>query len=290
MASGFFAILDDIAALMDDVASVSKTATKNTMGILADDLAVNAEKASGFLAKRELPVLWKLMKGSFLNKIIILPIVFLLSAFLPIAIVPILLIGGLYLSFEGALKVYEFLVHHKTKNEKTTPLALSVEELEVYEDKKVKSALLVDFILSIEIVIIALGAVMDAPLSVQIPAVSIVAVIATLGVYGLVALLVRIDDTGAKLIELNKNKFTNMLGHFLVRSLPVIIRILNLVGTLAMLLVGGGIFVHNIHEIHEYVHALPAILGEFIVGIVVGVIALLLFLLGTSLIKVIKSK
>lgn len=290
MASGIFAILDDIAALMDDVATVSKTATKNTMGILADDLAVNAEKASGFLTTRELPVLWKLTKGSLLNKIIILPILFLLSAFLPVAIVPILLIGGVYLSFEGALKVYEFLAYREKKNEKAKPLVLSAKELEVYEAKKVKSALMVDFILSIEIVIIALGTVLDEPLSVQIPAVSLVAIIATLGVYGLVTILVRIDDTGVKLIELNKSKFTNKLGHFLVRSLPIIIRILNVVGTLAMILVGGGIFVHNIHEIHDFVHALPAILGEFIVGVVVGVMALLIFLLSTSLIKVIKSK
>lgn len=279
MASGVLGLLDDIATLMDDVASMAKIATKKTVGILADDLAVNAEKASGFLSTRELPVLWKLTKGSLLNKVIILPAVFLLSAFLPIAIVPILLLGGTYLSFEGALKIYEFLFHRGEKKRARKLSEMSNSELEGYEKKKIKSAVLIDFILSIEIIIIALGTVIDEPLKIQIPVVTFVAILATIGVYGVVALLVRVDDTGYRLIALNKSDLTNKLGRLLVRALPIIIRVLNVVGTLAMLLVGGGIFVHNVQIIHHYFHDIPMILAEFTVGLISGIVFLTLYLL-----------
>ena len=279
MASGVLGLLDDIATLMDDVASMAKIATKKTVGILADDLAVNAEKASGFLSTRELPVLWKLTKGSLLNKVIILPAVFLLSAFLPIAIVPILLLGGTYLSFEGALKIYEFLFHRGEKKRARKLSEMSNSELEGYEKKKIKSAVLIDFILSIEIIIIALGTVIDEPLKIQIPVVTFVAILATIGVYGIVSLLVRVDDTGYRLIALNKSDFTNKLGRLLVRALPIIIRVLNVVGTLAMLLVGGGIFVHNVQIIHHYFHDIPMILAEFAVGLISGIVFLTIYLL-----------
>lgn len=279
MASGVLGLLDDIATLMDDVASMAKIATKKTVGILADDLAVNAEKASGFLSTRELPILWKLTKGSLLNKVIILPAVFLLSAFLPIAIVPILLLGGTYLSFEGALKIYEFLFHRGEKKRARKLSEMSNSELEGYEKKKIKSAVLIDFILSIEIIIIALGTVIDEPLKIQIPVVTFVAILATIGVYGVVALLVRVDDTGYRLIALNKSDFTNKLGRLLVRALPIIIRVLNVVGTIAMLLVGGGIFVHNVQIIHHYFHDIPMILAESTVGLVSGIVFLTIYLL-----------
>lgn len=277
MASGILGLLDDIAVLMDDVAIMSKVATKKTAGILADDLAVNAEKASGFVSSRELPVLWKLTKGSFLNKVIILPGVFLLSAFLPVAIIPILLCGGIYLSFEGALKIYEYLFH-KGKKKKLNPAEMSEKEASEYESKRIKSAILIDFILSIEIIIIALGTVLDEPLKVQIPVVTFIAILATIGVYGIVALLVRIDDAGYSLIAFSDSKFLQGLGNGLVKLLPIIIRILNVVGTLAMILVGGGIFVHNLHFIHDLVHGIPALLSEFLVGLVSGVIFLLIYL------------
>ena len=277
MASGIFGLLDDIAVLMDDVATMSKVATKKTAGILADDLAVNAEKASGFVSSRELPVLWKLTKGSFLNKVIILPGVFLLSAFLPVAIIPILLCGGIYLSFEGALKIYEYLFH-KGKKKQLNPAQMSDKEAAEYESKRIKSAVLIDFILSIEIIIIALGTVLDEPLKVQIPVVTFIAILATIGVYGIVALLVRIDDAGYSLIAFSDSKFLQGLGNGLVKLLPIIIRILNVVGTLAMILVGGGIFVHNLHFIHDLVHGIPALLSEFLVGLVAGVIFLLIYL------------
>jgi len=161
MASGFFALLDDIATLMDDVAAMSKVAAKKTAGILGDDLAVNAEKSSGFVSSREIPVLWAITKGSFLNKLIILPVAFLLSAFLPIAITVILILGGLCLAYEGAEKIFEFIVPHEHDNCEIKIEDLSEEETLNKEKEKIKSAIVTDFILSIEIIIIALGTVIE---------------------------------------------------------------------------------------------------------------------------------
>lgn len=276
MASGFFALFDDIAVLLDDVAAMSKIATKKTAGILGDDLAVNAEKASGFVSSRELPILWKITKGSFLNKLIILPIAFLLSAFLPATIIPILLIGGIYLAYEGAEKIFEYFFHPKLAAENREFLELSESEIKAYEEEKIKSAITVDFILSVEIVIIALSTVVGKELSVQIAVVSFVALVATVGVYGIVALIVRMDDLGLKMVARsgNKNGFLKTVGSILVSVLPYIIRGLAVVGTVAMLLVAGGIYVHNIHVIHDVVAFLPSIIGEFLIGLVVGFIAL----------------
>ncbi|WP_339702628.1 DUF808 domain-containing protein [uncultured Marixanthomonas sp.] len=280
MASGFFALLDDIAALMDDVSVMSKVAAKKTAGILGDDLAVNAEKASGFMSSRELPVLWSITKGSFLNKLIILPIAFLLSAFLPIAITVILLIGGLYLAYEGAEKIYEFLVPHAHGDEEEALQDLSKEELMSLEKERVKSAILTDFILSIEIVIIALGTVAQETLTMQIIVVSIIALIATVGVYGIVALLVRMDEFGLKLIDLNErdDSFSDKIGRFLVAALPKIIKGLSIIGTIALLLVSGGLFVHNVEFVHHLVESFPSILGEFVVGLVVGFVVLFIII------------
>ena len=279
MASGFFALFDDIAVLMDDVAAMSKIATKKTAGILADDLAVNAEKASGFVSSRELPVLWKITKGSFLNKLIILPITFLLSAYLPVAITPILLVGGVYLAYEGAEKIYEYLFHRGDTKRSVVAEEMTEAEILAYEKEKIKAAIIVDFILSVEIVIIALGTVVNEPLSMQIPVVTVVALLATVGVYGLVALLVRMDDLGYKLIATSKGSasISKTIGTALVKTLPLLVRGLGVLGTLAMILVAGGIFVHNIDFVHNLVHALPTILGEFVVGLLVGFISLFVF-------------
>ncbi len=270
MAAGFFAVFDDIAALLDDAAAMSKIATKKTAGILGDDLAVNAQKASGFAASRELPVLWAISKGSFKNKLIILPVAFLLSAFAPWSIVPILMLGGLYLAFEGAEKVYEYFVPHTDARRES--ISLSEEEILALEAKKIKSAILTDFILSIEIIIIALGSVVDQTLPIQIIVVSFVAMLATAGVYGLVALLVRMDDMGFRLIEIadDKNRVLTKVGELLVLGLPKVIRLLTVIGTLAMLLVAGGIFVHNLHPLHEALHFMPTVLGELAAGVVIG--------------------
>ncbi len=290
MASQLLALFDDVAVLMDDVAAMSKLATQKTAGILADDLAVNAEKASGFVSDREIPVLWKLTKGSLLNKVIILPVAFLLSAFLPVAIVPILLIGGLYLAFEGAEKIYHFLFHRNDPKAEAhlevVTTGVTPEEILAYENEKVKGAILVDFILSVEIVIIALGSVVNEPITVQIIVVSIVAVLATIGVYGLVAMLVRMDDLGYRLSKSGgPGSIRNRIGTVLVKTLPLIVRALGVLGTLAMILVAGGIFVHNVHFIHDWVHTLPGILGEFLVGLIVGAIAVLVFEGGKAVFK-----
>ena len=272
MASGFFAILDDIAALMDDVSVAAKVATTKTAGILGDDLAVNAEKATGFLSSREIPVLWAITKGSLLNKVILVPIALLLSAFFPIAIKFILIFGGFYLAYEGVEKIIEYFFHHpKAAPEATKEVVQDGPEA---EKAKIKSAILTDFILSVEIVIIALGTALEETLVIQIITVSIVAVLATIGVYGIVALIVRMDDAGFKLIKKSGDKgFFSKLGHLLVKSLPIIIRILSVVGTIALILVSGGIFVHNIEYFHHLYPAVPSTFKEFAFGLVGGLFA-----------------
>lgn len=287
MASGFFAVLDDISALMDDVATMSKVATKKTAGILGDDLAVNAEKATGFLSSREIPVLWAITKGSFLNKLIILPIAFLLSAYLSVAITVILIIGGVYLAYEGAEKVYEYIFHRKEEGHVEDPIDIPEEELPELEKKKIKQAIITDFILSIEIVIIALSTVVNEPLTIQIATVSVVALLATVGVYGIVALIVRMDDYGYRLINLNErtDSFSDKVGMVLVNALPKIIKGLSIVGTLALLLVSGGIFTHNIEFFHHLFPSLPTLLTDFIFGLIIGFVALLLLKLIKKLFK-----
>ncbi len=272
MASGFFAILDDITALMDDVAITAKVAARKTAGILGDDLAVNAEKATGFLSSRELPVLWGITKGSLLNKLIIVPIALLLNAFFPAAIKIILILGGFYLAYEGVEKIIEYFFHHPKQGHEV------VEEKEqdpaVAEKAKIKSAIATDFILSIEIVIIALGTVLDKSLMIQIVTVSAVALLATIGVYGIVALIVRMDDAGYKLIESSHNKgFFTSVGKVLVKALPIIIRILAVVGTIALILVSGGIFVHNIEYLHHVLPNVPPFIKEILFGLAAGLIA-----------------
>ncbi|MGN7203247.1 DUF808 domain-containing protein [Pedobacter sp. SAFR-022] len=287
MASGFFAILDDIAALMDDVAVTAKLATRKTAGILGDDLAVNAEKATGFLASREIPVLWAITKGSFLNKLIIVPIALLLNAFFPIAIKFILILGGFYLAYEGVEKIIEFFFHRKK------PTHEAVKEVELTgpaaEKAKVKSAVMTDFILSVEIVIIALGTVLEETLPIQILTVSVVALLATVGVYGIVALIVRMDDAGYSLIKGSGDKgFVSTLGHLLVKALPIIIRILAVVGTIALIMVAGGIFVHNIEYVHHLYPKVPSTLKELAYGLVGGLIAVIVITGAKKLISAFK--
>lgn len=280
MATGIFAVLDDIAVLLDDAAVMSKVAAKKTAGILGDDLAVNAEKATGFRASRELHVLWAITKGSFINKIIILPLAFLLSAFLPMLIVPILLIGGAYLCFEGVEKIVHSLFHKQHHDDTAKNVEMTEEEMLKAEKTKISSAIRTDFILSIEIVMIALGTVMNESLMLQIMVVSVIAIIATVGVYGLVALIVRMDDAGFYLINKGNSMDGAMqfsltsLGKLLVAALPMVIRALGIIGTIAMLLVGGGMYTHNVPAIHhflEHYHSgLITQLAALIIGLVVG--------------------
>jgi len=290
MASGFFAILDDIAALMDDVAVSSKIATRKTAGILGDDLAVNAEKATGFLASRELPVLWAITKGSLLNKVIILPVVFVLNFFLPVAIKYILILGGFYLAYEGVEKIVEYFFHRPAPKAETAGQEVTERPAED-EKAKIKSAVTTDFILSVEIVIIALGSVLDKDLTTQILTVSVVALLATAGVYGLVALIVRMDDAGYKLMERNKNSgILSKLGQFLVFLLPLIIKFLAVIGTLALLLVSGGIFVHNIDYLHHFLPQVPSTIKEFGFGLIAGLLAVAVVTVVKKIISLFKSK
>jgi predicted DNA repair protein MutK len=276
MASGFFALLDDIAAIMDDVAVMSKIAAKKTAGILGDDLAVNAEKASGFISSRELPVLWAIAKGSLINKVIILPIAFLLSAFFPVAVIIILVLGGLYLAYEGAEKIYEYFFPHEQSKIEISFQPLTEEQILTIEKEKIKSAIVTDFILSVEIVIIALGTVIGKPILSQIMVVSLIAIIATAGVYGIVAIIVRMDNLGYKLIALNSKErsFSKTIGNILVQALPKVIKSLSVIGTIALILVAGGIFVHNIDFLHHVLPQLPSILKEFFIGLLIGLIVL----------------
>ncbi|PIF44948.1 hypothetical protein CLU96_1947 [Chryseobacterium sp. 52] len=299
MASGFFAILDDIAALMDDVAVTSKIATQKTAGILGDDLAVNAEKATGFLSSREIPVLWAITKGSFINKLIILPVVFLLNWLYAPAINYVLILGGLYLAFEGVEKIIEFLFHRDKKGHEVVEEMVEDEKSdEELEKSKIKSAITTDFILSVEIVIIALGTVLEEshPFITQILVTSLVAFIATVGVYGIVALIVRMDDAGFKLIKKSNDKgFFGKLGHFLVKALPVVIKALGVIGTIALIMVAGGIFAHRIEFLH---HVLPSwssnelltILKEIILGLIGGLFVVALFTMGKGAVSLVKKK
>ena len=275
MAAGILALFDDIAMLLDDAAVMSKVAAKKTAGLLGDDLAVNAEKATGFHASRELPVIWEISKGAFLNKVIILPIAFLLSIYLPWLIVPILLFGGAYLSYEGAEKVIEWF----SKKHAEKPVASrSSDKKEILQSEraKIKSAIRTDFILSVEIIVIALDTVFEQPLLTQVLVVSAIALLATVAVYGVVALLVRMDDSGLYLIERAASlagvmkKLSLFTGRILVRALPKVIRLLGIIGTIAMLLVGGGMYVHNIDALHHALNFLPMLAADFLAGLMLG--------------------
>jgi len=289
MASGFFAILDDIAALMDDVAVTAKLATKKTAGILGDDLAVNAEKSTGFVSSREIPVLWAITKGSFINKLIIVPVALLLNVYLPAAIIVILVLGGFYLAYEGVEKIAEYFFHEKEPAQQAAVGVLK--EDAALEKTKIKSAVTTDFILSVEIVIIALSTVLDRSLTMQILTISVVSIIATVGVYGIVALVVRMDDLGVKLIEQSDSKgIVNALGLSLVKALPIVIRIFSVVGTIALLLVSGGIFAHNIDYLHHILPRWPTLIKDFTFGVLGGLFVLALIAGGKAILSLFRNK
>lgn len=271
MASGILSLFDDVAALMDDVASASKIATRKAAGILGDDLAVNAEKATGFLSNRELPVLWSITKGSLVNKLIIVPIALTLSAFLPVAITVILIAGGCYLAYEGVESIVELITHRLGKKEGEATIEAETQPPD--EKAKIRSAIVTDFVLSVEIVIIALYAVIEQSLTVRILTVSVVSLIATVGVYGLVTAIVRMDDIGYKLVKRAGGKgLLNFTGNALLWLMPLIIKLLRTVGTIALLFVAGGIFVHNIDYLEHLFPSMPDLVKEFLAGLVVGLI------------------
>ncbi|MBY8168405.1 DUF808 domain-containing protein [Vibrio fluvialis] len=280
-------LLDDIATVLDDVAVMSKVAAKKTAGVLGDDLALNAQQVSGVAAEREIPVVWAVAKGSFRNKLILVPAALIISSIAPWLIMPLLLLGGLFLCFEGAEKVLEKLFHSQPKKKPEEAMEeLSQVNVEEYEQKKIKGAIRTDFILSAEIIVIALGTVQGKEMLTQIVVVSLIAVIMTAGVYGLVAGIVKLDDLGFYLERKSKGEgLRARLGSALVSFAPKLMKGLTVVGTAAMFLVGGGIVVHNVPVIHHWIEPVlmdlpnlslvsslvPALLNGLI-GVVAGLV------------------
>jgi len=246
-------LLDDIASVLDDIAVLSKVAAKKTAGVLGDDLALNAQQVSGVASEREIPVVWAVAKGSFRNKLILVPAALLISAIAPWLITPLLLVGGLYLSYEGAEKVIEKFFHKKQKSEDSAPVSSDVGSLEEYEKQKINGAIRTDFILSAEIIVIALGTVQGQPIWTQILVVSTIAVLMTIGVYGLVAGIVKIDDLGFYMQKRKRSPVLVSVGNGLVAGAPKLMHLLTIIGTAAMFLVGGGIVVHSIPVIHHLI-------------------------------------
>lgn len=254
-------LLDDIVAVLDDVALMSKVAAKKTAGVLGDDLALNAQQVSGVRAEREIPVVWAVAKGSLLNKAIIVPIALALSAFMPIAIIALLLIGGLYLCFEGFEKIaHSLFSSHDTKQAKQQHVQANADkniDLVTLEKNKIKGAIRTDFILSAEIVVIALGTMPEVSFLTQLLVLIGLAVGLTFFVYGFVAAIVKMDDLGLYLItssEKNNNILTNMIGKFLLSFAPILMKFLVIIGTIAMFLVGGGIIIHNLPLVPDLIH------------------------------------
>ncbi|MDX6020016.1 DUF808 domain-containing protein [Scandinavium sp. V105_16] len=269
--SSLLTLLDDIATLLDDISMMGKLAAKKTAGVLGDDLSLNAQQVSGVRANRELPVVWSVAKGSFINKVILVPLALLISAFLPWAITPLLMIGGAFLCFEGVEKVLHSLHARKHKEDPQARQqrmeALAKQDPMLLERDKVKGAIRTDFILSAEIVAITLGIVADAPLLNQVLILSGIALLVTVGVYGLVGVIVKLDDMGYWLVE-KSSAVAQAVGKALLFIAPWLMKVLSVVGTLAMFLVGGGIVVHGIPALHHAIEGVAAAQG--------GVVALLL--------------
>lgn len=259
MAGGFFALLDDVASLLDDVAAMTKIATKKTAGVLGDDLALNANQLTGIQASRELPIIWAVSKGSLLNKAIIVPAAFLLSAFLPAAVPLVLMIGGAYLCYEGVEKILHRLLHHDDAHADTHE---DTRDPTLIEQEKIRAAIRTDFILSLEIVVIALASFVGKPLLTQILGLSAVALILTAAVYGVVALIVKIDDLG--LYWRGKpSRLLQAAGRALLWFAPKLLKALSVAGTAAMFIVGGHLWVENISALHHLAQHWTHGLGGF---------------------------
>ena len=259
MAGGFFALLDDVASLLDDVAAMTKVATKKTAGVLGDDLALNANQLTGIQASRELPIIWAVSKGSLLNKAIIVPAAFLLSAFLPAAVPLVLMIGGAYLCYEGVEKILHRLLHHGEEHAVETADTRDPAQI---EQEKIRAAIRTDFILSLEIIVIALASFVGQPLWTQILGLIAVALILTAAVYGVVALIVKMDDLGLYWAA-RQNRLLQMAGRALLWFAPKLLKALSVAGTAAMFIVGGHLWVENISALHHLAQHWTQGLGGF---------------------------
>ncbi|MDZ7919554.1 DUF808 domain-containing protein [Rhodoferax sp.] len=275
MASSLLALLDDIATILDDVAVLTKVAAKKTAGVLGDDLALNAQQVAGVRADRELPVVWAVCKGSLVNKLILVPAALAISAVAPWLVTPLLMVGGAFLCFEGFEKLaHKFL--HRAEDEQAHEAALMQAlanpdvDLLALEKDKVKGAIRTDFILSAEIIAITLGTVQASPFATQFTVLAGVALIMTVGVYGLVAGIVKIDDAGLYLSR-QSGSGTQALGRGLLRAAPILMKVLSVAGTAAMFLVGGGILVHGLPFLHHLLEGLPVgFVWDGLVGVVAG--------------------
>ncbi|WP_333494656.1 DUF808 family protein [Kluyvera sp. CHPC 1.251] len=286
--SSLLTLLDDIATLLDDISMMGKLAAKKTAGVLGDDLSLNAQQVSGVRANRELPVVWSVAKGSLLNKVILVPLALLISAFIPWAVTPLLMIGGAYLCFEGVEKVLHTLHERKHKGDEAARQqrleAIAQQDPGLYERDKVKGAIRTDFILSAEIVAITLGIVAEAPLLNQVLILSGIAVLVTIGVYGLVGVIVKLDDMGYWLVE-KHSVLAQGVGKGLLVVAPWLMKTLSVLGTLAMFLVGGGIVVHGVAPVHHAIEAFAAqqaawlaalvpVLANLVLGFIIGAVVL----------------
>ena len=300
-ASSLLALIDDISTLLDDVAVLTKVAATKTTGVMGDDLALNAEQVSGVRVERELPVVWAVAKGSLVNKLILVPAALLISAFLPVAIMPLMIVGGLFLCFEGVEKLAHKLLPH---DDEPAPHALlkavadPAVDLVAFERAKVKGAVRTDFVLSAEIIVITLGTMTTAPLVQQVVVLSAIAIGATVLVYGLVAGIVKLDDLGLALHR-QTDAASRALGRFILRAAPLLMKSLSVLGTAAMFTVGGSIIAHGVPTVAHLVEDVGRSLAErsavlaflartaldALVGIASGVVTVLLFTVGTKLLS-----
>lgn len=301
MASSLLILLDDIATVLDDVALMSKVAAKKTAGVLGDDLALNAQQVSGIRAERELPVVWAVAKGSFRNKLILVPSALAISAVASWAITPLLMAGGAFLCFEGAEKILHPLLHGGDEGEHHEALKQAVAneqvDLVAFEREKIQGAVRTDFILSAEIVVITLGTVALAPLAQQVLVVGGVAVAMTVGVYGLVGAIVKMDDAGL-LLSRQSGAMAQAIGRGLLATAPRMMKALTVVGTAAMFLVGGSILLHGLPGAHDIIHSVEhaagavagigpvlAVVAPMLVDALAGVLAGLVAVAGVGLIS-----
>ncbi|HEX5754733.1 MAG TPA: DUF808 domain-containing protein [Arenimonas sp.] len=295
--TSLLALLDDIATVLDDVSVMTKIAAKKTAGVLGDDLALNAQQVAGVRAERELPVVWAVAKGSMVNKLILVPAALLISAFAPWAIVPLLMIGGLFLCFEGAEKLAHRFLHSadEERHEREALLqaaARSQDDLIAFERDKIKGAIRTDFILSAEIIVISLGTVAAADFTRQVGVLAAIAVAMTIGVYGLVAGIVKLDDGGLWLSRRPSAPLQSM-GRAILVSAPWLMKTLSVLGTAAMFLVGGGILVHGIPALHHFLadligsgsllQTVLSIAAEGLLGLLAGALVVAVVMLAARL-------
>jgi hypothetical protein len=288
--ASLLALLDDIASILDDVAAMTKVAAKKTAGVLGDDLALNAQQVAGVHADRELPVVWAVAVGSLKNKAILVPAALAISALLPWLVTPLLMIGGLYLCFEGVEKLAEKFLHGQPHAEKD--LETEIADFEAHEAEKIKGAIRTDFVLSAEIIVIALGIVAAKPFLTQVIVLVGIGILMTVGVYGIVAAIVKMDDLGLHLAA-KRNAAAQGIGRLLLLAAPKLMKTLAVVGTAAMFLVGGGILMHGVpalgHAIEHWANSLGwigALIPSFagmLVGLVAGALALGGFELGKAI-------